>query len=127
MDQREKYRKRLIEDEIKNKLNRLNRENKKKEKSLQFESYLDSLKDHSTGLITWKNKSDLLWEGYVNDKKTFKLSFGIHKYSLSLYPGVEVSEENKKDKTPKTAFDSDSLKKQAEAILKRFPKKNGKS
>jgi hypothetical protein len=127
MDAREKYKERLKIEAEKNKENRLKRDNKKKAKDLQFQSYLESLKDHSTGLITWKNKSDSLWDGYVKDKKTFKLSFGIHKYSLSLHPGVEVSDENKKDKTPKTSFDIDKLKTQAESIAKRLSKQNDKA
>ena len=127
MDAREKYKERLKIEAEQNKENRLKRDNKKKAKDLQFQSYLESLKDHSTGLITWKNKNDSLWDGYVNDKKTFKLSFGIHKYSLSLHPGVEVNDENKKDKTPKTSFDINELKTQAESIAKRLPKQSGKS
>lgn len=127
MDAREKYKERLKIEAEQNKENRLKRENKKKAKDSQIKSYLESLKDHSTGLITWKNKNDSLWDGYVNNKKTFKLSFGIHKYSLSLHPGVEVSEENKKDKTPKTSFDINELKTQAESIAKRLLKQSGKS
>lgn len=124
MGDRENYKKRLEQEEIQNKKNRLKRENKKKAKDLQVQLYLESQKDHSTGLIIWKkSKNSSSWDGYIKNKKTFKLSFGIYKCSLSLYKGIEVSEENKKDKAIKTSFNAEELKVQAEAIAKRFSSK----
>ena len=111
----------MEQEEIQNNLKRLKREKEKRDKDLQVQLYLESQKDHSTGLIIWKkNKNSSSWDGYVKNKKTFKLSFGIYKCSLSLYRGIEVSDENKKDKAIKTSFNAEELKTQAEAIAKRF-------
>jgi len=78
------------------------------------------LKDCSTGLILWKQKNNAqIWEGYIDNKKCFKINHGIYKYSLSVY----IETGDKKDKNIKTSFELQPLQIIAESIAKKIPLK----
>ncbi len=118
MDYRQEiYNKRIKEEEEQSKLNRAKRNLKKENEILKNSQHLEMLKDHSTGLILWKQKNNAkIWEGYINNKKCFKINHGIYKYSLSVY----VETENKKDKNIKTSFELQPLQIIAESIAKKI-------
>lgn len=118
MDYKEKYKKRVEAEEEQAKISRNKRKDKKKSELLKNQLELERLKEHSTGLITWKRKGTLLvWEGYVGSEKYFKISNGVYKYSLTVY----VDTGDKKDKNPKTAFELNKLQLVAEKIAKKIP------
>lgn len=117
MDYREKYKKRIKEEEEQGKVNRAKREDKKKAEKFKIQLEIDKLKEHSTGLITWKIKNiTLIWEGFIDNKKCFKISHGVYKYSLSTY----VDTGDKKDKNTKTSFELSKLQLVAESIAKKI-------
>jgi hypothetical protein len=125
MDYREKYKKRVEEEEKQGKISREKRIQKKNLKDSQLAKTLEFLKEHCTGLITWKQKKNsYIWDGYVGKQKVFKISQGIYKFSLSVYPDVEV--KDKKDKSIKTSFDLNKLELVAELIAKGLTNKVGK-
>ena len=116
MDYQEKYRKNVEEEQEQGKNNRAKREEKKKAEKLKIQLEIDKLRESSTGLITWKRKDNLLiWDGYVDEKKYFRISHGIYKYSLSIY-----LESGIKDKSPKTSFELQKLQLKAESMLKQI-------
>lgn len=121
MDQRQEiYNKRIQEEEQQSKINRAKRNLKKENEILKNQQHLEMLKDYSTGLILWKQKNNAqIWEGYINNKKCFKINHGIYKYSLSVY----VDTDDKKDKNIKTSFEIQPLQIVAESIAKKIPLK----
>ena len=120
MDNREKYKKRVEEEEKQSKINRDKRDKKKKAEKIKFQLESERLKNHSTGLITWVQKGYLpQWNGYINEEICFKISQGIYKYSLSTY----VDTGDKKDKSPKTSFELGKLQFVAESIAIKIPPK----
>jgi hypothetical protein len=124
MDYQETYKKRVKEEQEQSKVNKEKRAEKKKIKDLETARILESLKDHSSGLISWKRKSNSYnWDGYVENKKVFKINQGIFKYSLSLYKEVEV--QDKKDKGIKTSFELKNIELIAEDIAKKIVNKVG--
>ena len=117
MDYREEYKKRVEAKEEQAKVSRAKRKDKKRAEILNNQLELERLKEHSTGLITWKRKGTLLvWEGFVNNEKCFKISNGVYKYSLSTF----VDTGDKKDKNPKTSFELNKLQLVAEKIVKKI-------
>jgi len=82
--------------------------------------YFENLKEHSSGLITWKQKDNsYIWDGYIAEQKVFKISQGLFKYTLSLYPGIKITD--KKHKNINTAFEFKNLELKAEVIAKNLP------
>jgi hypothetical protein len=120
----ERYKKRLESEEEQAKINRAKRDDKKKSAKLNIQLGNEKLKEHSTGLITWKknNNKSLTLEGFVDNKKCFKISYGIYKYSLSIYIETAI----KKDKNLKTDFELGKLQLVAESIMKKNPQKEEK-
>jgi hypothetical protein len=120
MDYREKFKKRVEQEEEQSKINRDKRNRKKAYENQKIKAESKKLKNHSTGLITWVQKGELpQWNGYINEGICFKISQGIYKYSLSVY----VDTGDKKDKNLKTSFELDKLQIIAEKIAVKIPPK----
>jgi hypothetical protein len=114
---REKYLKRLAEEEEQSKLNRLKRIKKAKLQEQEKQKYLLQIKEHSTGLINWKNiNQSLSWDGLYENTKYFTVSHGINKYSLVVMPAVK---KNFPEQTKKitTSFELSKVQKAAENMM----------
>ena len=82
---REKYLKRLAEEEEQSKLNRLKRIKKAKLQEQEKQKYFLQLQEHSTGLLNWKNiNQSLSWDGFYEGTKYFKVSGMIHLYNITV-------------------------------------------
>jgi len=115
MDNREKYNQRIKEEEIQGQIKRAKRKKEQQLKKIKFSNELEYLKEHSTGLINWKQKENsYIWDGFINEQKVFKINKGILKFSLSIYPGVKIND--KKDKNLKTSFELNKLELMAESL-----------
>ena len=114
---REKYLKRLAEEEEQSKLNRLKRIKKAKLQEQEKQKYFLQLQEHSTGLLNWKNiNQSLSWDGFYEGTKYFKVSHGINKYSLVVMPAVK---KNFPEQTKKitTSFELSKVQKAAENMM----------
>lgn len=118
MDNREKYNQRVKEEEKQSQIKRDKRKKEQQIKKAKIVQNLEQLREHSTGLINWKQKNLYIWDGYVSDKKVFKISQGIYKYSLSIYPDIKI--DDKKDKNLKTSFELNKLELIAECLAKKL-------
>jgi hypothetical protein len=114
---REKYLKRLVEEEEQSKLNRLKRMKKAKLHEIEKQKYLLSIQEHSTGLLNWKNiNSSLSWDGFHDGSKYFKVVHGVHKYSLSVLPSVKKNFPEQ-TKIMTTSFELSKVQKAAENMM----------
>lgn len=92
---------------------------------MQTSQRLAFLKEHSSGLITWKQKGNsYIWDGYVGENKLFKISQGIYKYTLSVYQDTDVK-DSKVTKMYSTSFDLEKLESEAELIVNGINNKIG--
>lgn len=115
--ERQKYKNRVEEEEKQAQIKRTKRKEKKKADILKLQIEADKLKEFSTGLIIWKRKDNfLIWDGYIDNKKCFKINHGIYKYSLSTL----IHTNDKKDKNSKTSFELNKLQLVAESIAKKI-------
>jgi hypothetical protein len=121
----EKYTLRLKEEEKQNKIKSAKRNAEKKllKKQKQLQAPVHE-QEHSTGIIVWKkikqNTGSSIWVGFVGKQKVFKITSGIYKYTLLVFPEVEFSEDNKKYHNLKTDFEIIKLEHKAEKIAKKL-------
>lgn len=117
---KELYSKSLEIEEQQNRINRLKKKERARFEEEKKQKYLLQTKEHSTGLITWKNiPGTISWEGFYKGSKFFEVNYGVYKYSLKVMPAVKKKfiEETK---NTITSFELTSAQKSAENMMNKI-------